>query len=59
MTLLNTREAAERLGMSQSWLEHQRAAKKGPPVVRLGGRCMYRPEDIERFIEANLTQTHE
>jgi len=52
--LLNTREAAEKLGMSQSWLEHKRAAGQGPQFVRLGGRCMYRLDDLDRYIEENL-----
>ena len=53
--LLNTSEAAEHLGMSQSWLEHKRAAGEGPQFVRMGGRCMYRLEDLHRYIDANLS----
>lgn len=50
MALLNSKQAAEYLGMSKSWLDHKRANGLGPEVVRLGHKAMYRPEDLDTFI---------
>lgn len=59
MELLSETEAAEfistRLGIGCSrWtmLNHRKKGS-GPPYYKIGGRCLYRPEDIEAWIDAS------
>lgn len=49
--LLSTPEAAQRLGISTSWLEHDRISHGRIPHVRFGRAVRYRPEDLEAFVE--------
>ena len=44
--LLNQREAAEFLRLSQRTLERFRLTGDGPPFVKAGRRVAYRPEDL-------------
>ena len=46
---LNQRELAERLNISPRTLERWRWLGEGPPFLKIGGRCVYRLEDIERY----------
>ncbi len=46
---LNTREAAEYLGVSVSLLERYRQLREGPSFVRIGRSVRYRREDIDDF----------
>lgn len=48
--LLTAREAAERLKLSESYLEKARIRGDGPRFVRLGRSIRYRPEDIEAWV---------
>jgi len=49
--LLSTKEAAGALGISVRHL-YNLSAPKGPiPVVRLGKRVLYRPQDLEAFLQ--------
>jgi hypothetical protein len=50
--LLSAREAAESLGMSESWLHGSTV-----PHVKLGRRKLYRPSDLRRYVEARVS-TH-
>lgn len=59
--LMSPREAAEYLGVSESWLERDRfqasQAKVGPavPYSRIGHRSIrYRRVDLDAFVESNL-----
>jgi hypothetical protein len=52
--LLNQREAAERLRLSERTLERFRLTGDGPPYVKAGRRVVYRAEDLERWISARL-----
>ena len=45
---LNQRELAERWNISQRTLERWRWVGEGPRFLKLGGRVVYRVEDIER-----------
>lgn len=54
--LLDTQQAADLLNMSKSWMETLRSEGRGPHVVRLGHKAMYRLTDLEKFIEDNLEQ---
>lgn len=49
--LLSTPEAARRLGVSTSWLNHDRVSHGRIPFVRVGRAVRYRPEDIDAFVE--------
>lgn len=57
--LLNEREAARRLGLSVATLRRRRLNLKPPVWVKLGGRVLYRGQDLESFIEANVVRLPE
>lgn len=42
-------EAAKALRTSVRTLERRRLDGSGPPFVKLGGRILYRPEDIDAW----------
>lgn len=44
---LRTREAAEFLGLSHRTLEKHRTYGTGPKYLKLGGRVVYRVEDLQ------------
>jgi predicted DNA-binding transcriptional regulator AlpA len=53
--LLNTKETAEILNVSEAFLERDRWAGARIPFVKIGARAVrYRLEDLERYIEAQL-----
>ncbi len=53
--LLNRREAAEFLGVLPETLAVWASTKRYDlPYVKVGGRVMYRPSDLDAFINANL-----
>ena len=49
-TLLNTREAARRLGLAAGTLQNWRIRGQGPAFVRLGKAIRYDEGDLARFI---------
>lgn len=50
--LLTTREVAELLRLKPGTLNSWRWSKRNNlPAIKIGGRCRYRREDVERFIE--------
>jgi hypothetical protein len=54
--LLNTKQTAEILGVSEAFLERDRWAGARIPFVKVGARAIrYRTQDLERYIEAQLT----
>ena len=54
---LSQKELAERWGLSPRTLERWRWIGKGVPYLKLGGRVVYRLEDVERF-EAEHLRAH-
>lgn len=53
--LLTTKQAADFLGVSSSFLERDRWAGAKIPFVRLGRRSVrYRTKDLHNFIESRL-----
>lgn len=48
--LLSVKQAAAFLNMSEGWLYGS-----GIPHVKLGRRRLYRPSDLERFVEERLS----
>jgi len=58
--VLNAPETAQRLGLSVSTLAKMRLYGTGPVYSKLGRRVVYRPEDLERWVEVNrFTSTSE
>jgi len=55
--LLNQKQVAEMIGMSQAWLEQCRFRKIGIPWVKIGRSCRYRKSDVEKWIESHLIAT--
>jgi len=51
--VLNAEQVAERLGLSISTLAKMRLYGSGPAYSKLGRRVVYRPEDLENWINAN------
>jgi predicted DNA-binding transcriptional regulator AlpA len=52
--VLNTREAAQYLGVAASTMKHWRAHDIGPKWIKLGARLVgYRLADLEQFLEDN------
>lgn len=50
--LLNTRQAAEFLGVSVAFLERDRWAGARVPYIKVGSRAVrYRQADLERYVE--------
>jgi predicted DNA-binding transcriptional regulator AlpA len=54
MTLLTQREAAMALRLSERTLERSRVTGLGPPFIKAGRRVLYRPSDIDAWIERRL-----
>jgi DNA-binding transcriptional MerR regulator len=54
---LNQRELAERLNISPRTLERWRWIGEGPPFLKIGGRCVYRLQDIERYEAKQLRES--
>jgi hypothetical protein len=51
--MLDSRQAAEALGLTVNCLEKWRVYRKGPTFLKIGGAIRYRETDLERFIEAS------
>ena len=47
---LNTREAAEYLGLSPRTLDRYRVSGDGPVFLKLGGRVGYLREDLDHWL---------
>lgn len=53
--LLNTKEAAQLLGVSNAFLERDRWAGARVPFIKVGSRAVrYRLSDLEGYIEGRL-----
>lgn len=56
--LLTTKEAANLLGVSQSFLERDRWAGARIPFVRVGSRAVrYRRSDLQAFLESRMRRS--
>ena len=53
-TLLNEREAARWLGLSVATMRRRRLLRQPPAWVKLGARVLYRKQDLESFVNANV-----
>jgi len=52
--MLDTREAANRYRLSESWLNKLRVSGGGCPYVKLGRRVLYRKTDFDHWITSQL-----
>lgn len=50
--LLTLDEVAELLRRTPKQIRHMRAAKTGPKSAKIGGRIMFREDDVNAYIEA-------
>jgi hypothetical protein len=56
INLLNTKETAKLLRVSEAFLERDRWAGARIPFVKIGARAVrYRLEDLEQYVEAQLS----
>jgi hypothetical protein len=51
---LNQRDLAKRWNLSARTLERWRWQRMGPPFLKVGGRVVYRLEDVEGYERAQL-----
>lgn len=49
--LLNTKQAADYLGISPGTLTSWRSQKKGPTYCKMGGSVRYRKDDLDSFAD--------
>lgn len=54
--LLNTKQAAELLGLRQQTLENWRCAGLGPAFVKLGRQVRYDPRELQSWIAAHTVK---
>lgn len=54
--LLTQKQAAEYLGLSESWFERDRWAGARLPFLKFGRTVRYRAEDVQVFLEASLNK---
>jgi len=53
LALLNTEQAARRLGLAKRTLENKRVSGIEPiPFVKLGRKVLYDPRDLEQWLNA-------
>lgn len=52
--LLSERDAAQWLGLSVATMRRRRLLRQPPAWVKLGARVLYRKQDLESFINANV-----
>lgn len=50
--LLNTAEAAQKLGVSISYLNKRRLTGGGPVFVKIGAKVVYDPADLNAWVNA-------
>jgi len=56
---LNTREAAQYLGVKPNTLEVWRCKHRGPRYIKLGSRTVYDLDDLDDFVAANSINTRD
>lgn len=56
--LLDSREVAAYLKVSEATLSRWRTDKKGPPFLRMGGITRYRVDDVEAWLASLSADEH-
>ena len=49
--LITSDEVCNIIHVSRSWISTNRGLGIGPPYIRIGKRCMYRKEDVTKWLE--------
>ena len=49
-------QVAQATGLSVTWLNQLRCAKKGPAYLKVGHRVLYRPADVEAWLSEHIQQ---
>ena len=57
IALLTEPETARALHVSERTLQRWRGTGEGPAFVRAGRRILYRPDDIEAFLESSRARS--
>lgn len=57
LRLISTPDAADRLGVSASYLNKLRVTGGGPPFVKIGARVAYDPADLAVWLEGQKRQS--
>ena len=52
--VVDEKQAAILLGIAPSTLRNLRSQMRGPKFIRIGRRIVYRPDDIQVFLEAHV-----
>jgi predicted DNA-binding transcriptional regulator AlpA len=52
--LLNQKQVAQILGMSEAWMEQCRFKKTGVPFIKIGRAVRYRLGDVQAFINIRI-----
>lgn len=55
--LMDQKEAAQLLGMSEAWFEMNRFKRTGLPYVKIGRAIRYRESDIQKYISDHIVGT--
>lgn len=56
-TVLNTEDAAKRIGIAVSTLEKSRVNGTGPQYIKLGRLVRYRVSDLDEWIASRLVRS--
>ena len=51
---LTPKQVEEFFGLSKKWLANMRWQKRGIPYRKVGGKILYKREDVEEFIERHV-----
>ena len=54
---LDTVAAAKSLSLSVTWLEQMRLKGNGPRFLKVGRRVLYRPADIEAWLDEHIRRS--
>ncbi|MBC8078848.1 MAG: DNA-binding protein [Gorillibacterium sp.] len=52
--LLNQKQVAEWICMSEAWMEQARFRGTGIPYIKIGRAVRYRGEDVQAYIDARV-----
>ena len=55
-SVLTDREAAQYIGMSESWLRISRmkGSREAPPFLKIGRSVRYRQQDLDHWLESRI-----
>lgn len=54
--VLNDTAASAYIGVSRTWLRNNRRSPQAPPFLKIGGRVLYRREDLDGFIAQRVVR---